>query len=72
MLHLPLNLAMRTAFAYILPLTYVSSIGGERLKRFLECSPDDLKMSEVAALLQEYKRLAESIRSLGLFDETTA
>ena len=39
-------------------------------KRFLECSADDIKIGEVPELLAEYKRMAETLRFLGCFDET--
>ncbi|THH10746.1 hypothetical protein EW145_g1107 [Phellinidium pouzarii] len=38
-------------------------------RRFLECTADDLKMSEIPELLQEYQRLVENVRSMGAFDE---
>lgn len=38
-------------------------------RRFLECSEDDLKVSEVRELLREYKRLAEGVRAMGGFEE---
>ncbi|KAI5124222.1 hypothetical protein M0805_005072 [Coniferiporia weirii] len=38
-------------------------------RRFLKCAADDLKMSEIPELLQEYRRLVESMRSMGAFDE---
>lgn len=38
-------------------------------RRFLECNPDDLRMSEVPELLAEYRRLVESMRLLGAFEE---
>ncbi|KAH9849874.1 hypothetical protein C2E23DRAFT_736274 [Lenzites betulinus] len=37
--------------------------------RFLTCSEDDLKVSEVGELLREYKRLAEAVRAMGGFHE---
>ncbi|KAH8116246.1 hypothetical protein DFH11DRAFT_1506064 [Phellopilus nigrolimitatus] len=38
-------------------------------RRFLECTADDLKMSEIPELLQEYRRLVENMRSMDAFDE---
>lgn len=38
-------------------------------RRFLECSADDLRMSEIPALLQEYRRLAGMMQSLDMFDD---
>jgi len=38
-------------------------------RRFVECHEDDLKVSEVSELLQEYKRLVEGVRAIGGFDE---
>ncbi|KDQ50153.1 hypothetical protein JAAARDRAFT_42332 [Jaapia argillacea MUCL 33604] len=38
-------------------------------QRFLECTEDDLRVSEVGELLREYKRLVEGVRALGVFDE---
>ncbi|KAF8739059.1 VPS9 domain, partial [Rhizoctonia solani] len=35
--------------------------------RFLECSVDDLKLSEVAELLAEYKRIATGMQAIGGF-----
>ncbi|KAI0339369.1 hypothetical protein BDW22DRAFT_1336368 [Trametopsis cervina] len=37
--------------------------------RFLECSEDDIKVSEVAELLREYKRMVEAVRAMGGFHE---
>ncbi|OBZ66399.1 hypothetical protein A0H81_13569 [Grifola frondosa] len=37
--------------------------------RFLTCSEDDIKVSEVGELLREYKRLAEAVRAMGGFHE---
>ncbi|KAF8799213.1 hypothetical protein BYT27DRAFT_7149988 [Phlegmacium glaucopus] len=37
-------------------------------KRFIECTPDDLRLSEVGELLREYRRLVEGIRAVGGFD----
>ena len=37
--------------------------------RFLECSEDDLKVSEVPELLREYRRLVEAVRAMGGFHE---
>ncbi|PFH46208.1 hypothetical protein AMATHDRAFT_51216 [Amanita thiersii Skay4041] len=39
------------------------------VQRFLECTPDDLRISEVAELLQEYRRLVDKVRALGGFNE---
>ncbi|KAG7445337.1 uncharacterized protein BT62DRAFT_1077021 [Guyanagaster necrorhizus] len=36
-------------------------------KRFLDCEVDDLKMSEVAELLKEYRRIVEDVRAIGGF-----
>ncbi|KAG1767533.1 hypothetical protein EDD22DRAFT_875284 [Suillus occidentalis] len=38
-------------------------------KRFMECSEDDLRVSEVGELLREYRRLVEGVRAMGAFDE---
>ncbi|KAI0045809.1 hypothetical protein FA95DRAFT_1607404 [Auriscalpium vulgare] len=38
-------------------------------KRFLECTEDDIKVSEVKELLREYKRVVEGMRAMGGFDE---
>ncbi|TDL23809.1 hypothetical protein BD410DRAFT_746660 [Rickenella mellea] len=38
-------------------------------RRFLECSIDDIKVSEVETLLLEYRKLVESVRSIGVFHE---
>ena len=37
-------------------------------KRFLECSADDLKVSEIPELLAEYRKLVDSVRLLGVLD----
>ncbi|RDX50836.1 hypothetical protein OH76DRAFT_1481912 [Lentinus brumalis] len=37
--------------------------------RFMTCTADDLKVSEVGELLREYKRLAEAVRAMGGFHE---
>ncbi|KAK0205608.1 hypothetical protein DFS33DRAFT_1502657 [Desarmillaria ectypa] len=37
-------------------------------KRFLDCEVDDLKMSEVAELLKEYRRVVEGVRAIGGFE----
>ncbi|TFK51943.1 hypothetical protein OE88DRAFT_1488677 [Heliocybe sulcata] len=37
-------------------------------QRFLECSADDLKISEVSELLRDYRRLVEGIRAVGGFE----
>ncbi|KZT70854.1 hypothetical protein DAEQUDRAFT_667251 [Daedalea quercina L-15889] len=37
--------------------------------RFLACSEDDIRVSEVGELLREYKRLAEAIRAMGGFND---
>ncbi|KAH9933442.1 uncharacterized protein B0H18DRAFT_983709 [Fomitopsis serialis] len=37
--------------------------------RFLACTEDDIKVSEVGELLREYKRLAEAIRAMGGFND---
>jgi len=37
--------------------------------RFVECSPGDLKLSEVAELLRDYRRLVQGIRDMGGFVE---
>ncbi|PCH44498.1 hypothetical protein WOLCODRAFT_105227 [Wolfiporia cocos MD-104 SS10] len=37
--------------------------------RFLNCTEDEIRVSEVAELLREYKRLAEAIRAMGGFHE---
>lgn len=38
-------------------------------KRFMECTPDDLKLSEVGELLRDYRRLVEGISAAGGFAE---
>ncbi|KAI0326980.1 hypothetical protein GY45DRAFT_1373528 [Cubamyces sp. BRFM 1775] len=38
-------------------------------KRFLTCTEDDIKVSEVGELLREYKRLAEALKAMGGFHE---
>lgn len=38
--------------------------------RFLDCEPDDLKVSEIPELLAEYRRLVEGVRAMGGFDDT--
>jgi len=38
-------------------------------RRLLECTEQDIKVSEVGELLQEYRRLVEAVRSIGGFDE---
>ncbi|KAF5316222.1 hypothetical protein D9619_006641 [Psilocybe cf. subviscida] len=42
---------------------------GPPKQRFLECSADDLRLSEVSELLREYRRLVEGIRAVDGFDE---
>ena len=37
-------------------------------KRFIECTPDDLRLSEVGELLREYRRLVEGIRAVDGFE----
>ncbi|KAI0689506.1 hypothetical protein BC835DRAFT_1418481 [Cytidiella melzeri] len=37
--------------------------------RFLECTEGDIKVSEVAELLREYKRMVEAVRAMGGFHE---
>ncbi|KZT07540.1 uncharacterized protein LAESUDRAFT_725000 [Laetiporus sulphureus 93-53] len=37
--------------------------------RFLTCTEDDIKVSEVGELLREYKRLAEAVRAMGGFQD---
>jgi hypothetical protein len=38
-------------------------------KRFMECAEEDLRVSEVGELLREYRRLVESVRAIGGFEE---
>ncbi|KAG1817291.1 uncharacterized protein BJ212DRAFT_1480525 [Suillus subaureus] len=38
-------------------------------KRFMECTEDDLRVSEVGELLREYRQLVEGVRAMGAFDE---
>ncbi|KAF8963394.1 hypothetical protein BDZ97DRAFT_1820620 [Flammula alnicola] len=38
-------------------------------QRFMECTPDDLRLSEIGELLRDYRRLAEGIRAMGGFEE---
>ncbi|KAF8632079.1 hypothetical protein AX15_002055 [Amanita polypyramis BW_CC] len=49
----------------MIPLVQVSP----PVQRFLECSPDDLRVGEVAELLREYRRLVEVVRVMGGFGE---
>jgi len=37
-------------------------------ERFMECTVDELKLSEIGELLREYRRLADGIRAAGGFD----
>lgn len=37
--------------------------------RFMACTEDDIKVSEVGELLREYKRLVEAVRAMGGFHE---
>ena len=39
------------------------------VQRFLECSEDDLRVSEIRDLLREYRRVVEGMRALGGFQE---
>ena len=39
------------------------------VQRFLECSEDDLRVSEIRDLLREYRRVVEGMRTLGGFQE---
>jgi len=39
------------------------------VQRFLECSEEDLRVSEVRELLREYRRVVEGMRALGGFQE---
>ena len=39
------------------------------VQRFLECSQDDLRISEIKDLLEEYRRVVEGMRALGGFQE---
>ncbi|PPR03926.1 hypothetical protein CVT24_008108 [Panaeolus cyanescens] len=36
--------------------------------RFMECSADDLRLSEIGELLREYRRVVEGVRSVGGFE----
>ena len=38
-------------------------------QRFLEAAADDLRLSEVKELLQEYRRVVEGLRAVGGFEE---
>lgn len=38
-------------------------------QRFMECTPDDLRLSEVGELLREYRRLVDEVRAAGGFEE---
>ncbi|EIN09471.1 hypothetical protein PUNSTDRAFT_67044 [Punctularia strigosozonata HHB-11173 SS5] len=38
--------------------------------KFMQCSAEDLRLSEVSELLQEYKRLVESVRAIGGFEDS--
>ncbi|KAF9525927.1 hypothetical protein CPB83DRAFT_817737 [Crepidotus variabilis] len=42
---------------------------GPPKQRFIECTPDDLRLSEVGELLRDYRRLVEEIRAVNGFDE---
>ena len=35
----------------------------------MECTEDDLKVSEVGELLREYKRMVEAVRAMGGFNQ---
>lgn len=37
------------------------------IQRFLVCSEDDLRLSEIRELLKDYRRLADGIRAAGGF-----
>ncbi|KAI0085825.1 hypothetical protein BDY19DRAFT_1075893 [Irpex rosettiformis] len=37
--------------------------------RFLECTEDDIKVSEVGELLREYRRMVEAVRAMGGFHD---
>jgi len=39
------------------------------LEKFLECQAGDLRISEVAELLQEYRRVVDGLRALNGFEE---
>jgi len=39
------------------------------VQRFLDCSEEDLRISEVRDLLREYRRVVEGMRALGGFQE---
>lgn len=39
------------------------------IQRFVECSPGDLRLSEVGELLRDYRRLVEGIRAVRGFEE---
>ncbi|KAL5531486.1 hypothetical protein ACEPAG_4363 [Sanghuangporus baumii] len=55
----PVPSAYRTSFTPLSPPS----------RRFLECTAEDLKMSEIPELLREYRRLVEGVRHMGAFDE---
>ncbi|KIM38306.1 hypothetical protein M413DRAFT_447811 [Hebeloma cylindrosporum] len=38
-------------------------------QRFIDCAPDDLRLSEVRELLRDYRRLVEGIRAVGGFED---
>ncbi|KIP01084.1 hypothetical protein PHLGIDRAFT_123687 [Phlebiopsis gigantea 11061_1 CR5-6] len=38
-------------------------------QRFLECTEDDIKVSEVGELLREYKRMVEAVKVMGGFHQ---
>jgi hypothetical protein len=42
---------------------------GPPKERFLECTADDLRLSEVGELLWEYRRLVDEVRAVGGFEE---
>lgn len=39
------------------------------VERFLECSEEDLRLSEIRDLLRDYRRVVEGMRALGGFQE---
>jgi hypothetical protein len=39
------------------------------VQRFLECSEEDLRLSEIRDLLREYRRVVEGMRALGGFQD---
>jgi len=39
------------------------------IARFLDCDPEDLRVSEIRALVQDYRRLVAGVKAMGGFEE---